>query len=205
LKLAALHSLSKTGAEAQDLPTSVIDRKEIKHLNRPSKSFYEFTAHIETIFVENPTIDMMMACSAGNLLESIQENVVGNELMRTKFFELSGGDDDFGENILIELMERVSTKFKHVRGRWFAKLMNGQVGGTCAAVDEASTRGGAAAKGHASKVAAAKIKKEEVASLHQTVLVGTLAGQITLGDEDESAKMPDAGFSDSDLNGSVGK
>jgi hypothetical protein len=202
-KLAVLHSLTKSDAETQELPTSVIDRKEIKHLYRPSKSFYEFIAHIETIFVQNLTVEMMMAYSAGNLLESIREAIVGNELMRTKFFELSGGDDDFGESISSELMDYVLIKFKHMRGRWFVKLMNGQVGGTYDAVDKASTRSGVAAKGRASKVAAAKTDNEEIENMYARVEEGVLSGEITLGDEDESAEIPDAAIIDSDSDGSI--
>jgi hypothetical protein len=86
--------------------------------------------------------------------------------MRTKFFELLGGDEDFGENISTELLDYALTKFKHMRERWFVKSMNGQVGGTYDAVDKASTRSGVAAKGRASKVAADKTEIEEIETMY---------------------------------------
>jgi hypothetical protein len=86
-----------------------------------------------------------------------------------------------------------------MRGRWFVKPMNGQVGGTFDAVDKASTRSGVAAKGRASNGAAATTEKEEIETMYQRAEAVVLSRQ----GEDESAEIPDAGINDSDSDSSI--
>jgi hypothetical protein len=153
-------SISQEEAELQNIPTALIKMRERKHLRRPSAAFYSFISHVETVFMENMNFDMMVAYSSGNILEEIKLAILQNPVLRSIFFDLFPAEAGFTDDIKEEIMKYAMQKFKRMRGKWFSKAMDGQIGKTYDKVAKAATRDGVAAKGLASKTAALKRENE---------------------------------------------
>jgi len=140
------------------LPVSLIDRREAgKSFFRCSESFYDFICTVESVYLANLTLKMMLAHAGGSLCSAINNGVVNNKEIREKFAELAEtatiDDEEQRNDIFAFLMER----YVNMRGRWFVKIMKGQQG-VKNILDNAATRKKVASAVACSQAAAAARK-----------------------------------------------
>jgi len=151
------HSISPVESQKQGVPTSLIERREMKRLHRPSFKFFEFVCRIESIFMENFTVDMMVAYSTGNLVNEIAMAIQTKNEILQEFRTLY--DNYVTDAAARKVLSYMLDKYAHMRGRWFVKSINAQEGNTLEVVDKLPTRAGVGAAVKASKAAAEAIRK----------------------------------------------
>ena len=121
---ASNNQLSFRDAVKLNLPTEMIDRKEISACCRPSKEFFEFICRVETIFVANFTVKAMQSHVAGNLLEEISKATI--VALGPKFTNLCPDALKEDEPKKRDILSFALLKFKRMRGAWFEKAIKGQ-------------------------------------------------------------------------------
>ena len=151
-KFSEYNSVTKEEAAKLGLPTYVVDRKEAKRLTRPNKAFFDYICHIETIYLTNVTTSMMLAYIAGDLFKKISSKIMADERQQHMFCALlppemreEMSDEDVAKVALL-MNKYILTKFKRMRGRWFAKALEGQSTKGSTAVDTMATRPNVATK-----------------------------------------------------------
>lgn len=197
--MAKAHSLTEEQAKDQDLPTRVIERKEMKNLKRPSRAFFDFICHLEAIYMQNLTVAMMLAFSGGDLLSQIAGAISRNNEVRDDFKALipplKEGTTAMTAGELCRMLGYVLKKYKRMRGRWFVKAVAGQ---TCkGAVAKMPTRAKVAANAEAANCGSKA--KEEATSSDDVMSLGEEAlGKMYLNAEANVSSMEDGSDDDSD-------
>lgn len=81
---------------------------------------------VESVFLKNLTLSMMVAYDKGDLIIAIGDAILGRDEIRSKFDDLAeeAGIDDGAQRK--ELFEYVINLFTGMRGRWFIKTVRGQ-------------------------------------------------------------------------------
>jgi hypothetical protein len=73
----------------------------------------------------NATTAMMVAYSDGSLFDEIKKAIVENTEIQGSFMK-DLGLEEFSEKKRTILLDYILTKFKNIRGRWFANKIRGQ-------------------------------------------------------------------------------
>ena len=121
-------SIAPANDEPRDL-YSMIRRREQKDLNRPCIRLIEYLCYVEATFIQNFTVQMMIAYSGENLLASIQQGIKSAPHLRNKFFTLfAEGQIEAGEADKELVMDFVLNKFKNMRGKYLCKAIKTQKG-----------------------------------------------------------------------------
>ena len=85
---ATLHSIGRESAKEADLPISLVELRQKKCLFFASKSYFLFIKTIESVYVKNLTLKMMMAYVDGDLVEAINAALLASEIIRDEIFAL---------------------------------------------------------------------------------------------------------------------
>lgn len=127
---AVAHSLTKEEAEKAELPTSMVEQREKHQGNssfaRCSRAYFDFMQVVESTFLHNLNLKMMVAYDRGDLIIEIGDALLASNEIRAKFDELveeAGIEDD---DLRKEIFEYVINLFTGMRGRWFIKTVRGQ-------------------------------------------------------------------------------
>lgn len=127
---------------------------------RPSKEFFQFILRIETIYIQNLTIDMMLSHYEGDLLQEIARSIETDSSVMSQFRMMAAGMD-LPDNLLDEILTYVLTKFARMRGNWFMKALSGQASVSHKAVAQMATRKNVAAVSAAASAASAARRKAD--------------------------------------------
>ena len=77
--------ITKLQAKATKLPYELVEIREKKNLFYPNELFFRFICFIESIYIKNLTIGMMMAYLDGDLLQAIDEKIKASEVVKANF------------------------------------------------------------------------------------------------------------------------
>lgn len=149
-----LHNRGFNYAKSNNLPYTLVQMREKKNLFYVSKEYFEFICLIESIYVKNLTMNMMMAYNDGNLLQIIDGEIYKNEFVREKFFALYGDESSTGVQAeegdcemeqddeeadanekeewkmadRLEVLRFILTRYIRMRGCWFVKALKNNEG-----------------------------------------------------------------------------
>ena len=120
----AHNSLNAEFAKTASLPTSLVERRKKKRGAKMycTQQFYDFMCFLESIYLNNLNLEMMMAHANGDLIHEIKEKILVSEAVTSKFSLLC----DFGEEAVDgkkakRLIEYISKKYANMRGTYFVK------------------------------------------------------------------------------------
>ena len=167
LEFANSNAMTLEDAEIAGLPTSTVEHRQLVKLFCPSQRFFNFIQVIEANFVENLTVEMMIAYDDGSLIEVICSSLKENNDIYNQFTCLFDDINDYPAKIVKDIFDFVFLRFKRMRGRWFINSMRAEHGGKSKCVDDFSTRGRVIAQSQISKEKAAlssAILKESTSS-----------------------------------------
>jgi hypothetical protein len=122
------YSISKKDALDEGLPSEVVDRREKTALHRSSKQFFFlFIQGIESVFLSNLNLKMMMAYSDGNLCEGIRRGIMTNDTIVGEFIHMCNNVENMPLEISVrmDIMAFALKKYVNMRGHWFLKTMKG--------------------------------------------------------------------------------
>ena len=90
-----------------------------------TQQFYDFVSFIESIYLKNLNLEMMMAHASGDLIHEIKEKILVSDAVTSKFYLFC----DLGEvavdgKTAKRLIEYIAIKYANMRGTFFVKHMN---------------------------------------------------------------------------------
>jgi hypothetical protein len=160
------YSISKKDALDEGLPSEVVDRREKTALHRSSKQFFFlFIQGIESVFLSNLNLKMMMAYSDGNLCEGIRRGIMTNDTIVGEFIHMCNNVENMPLEISVrmDIMAFALKKYVNMMGHWFLKTMKGHQKGfkDDAISGKAATRTKVAATIACSKAKADALKERD--------------------------------------------
>ena len=69
------------------LPTTLTERRQISEMIYSDESYFKFVKYIPSIYVNNLTLEIMIAFDDGNLIEKINERIRGDTDVKSVFIE----------------------------------------------------------------------------------------------------------------------
>eukprot|EP00986_Skeletonema_menzelii_P017931 scaffold22977_cov154-Skeletonema_menzelii.AAC.2 len=83
-----LHNRGIDYAKENNLPYTLVQMREKRRLFYVSKEYFDFICLLESTYVKNLTMNMLMAYNDGNLLQTIDCAIYTSEFVRQRFFKL---------------------------------------------------------------------------------------------------------------------
>ena len=90
----ASHTCDERAAKTLRLPISLVERRKRRASVYCSREYFGFICLIESIFLANLTLKMMLAYNDGNIVAKIKESILSHDGMRDQFSSLAGSDND---------------------------------------------------------------------------------------------------------------
>jgi len=166
-RFALEHSLEEQEATEQTLPISLVKRRKRRAQVFSTKIYFDFISFVESVYLDNLTLDMMMAYADGDIIHAIKTAILDSEVAREKFMAICNNEDTterFSDDEAIKLMKYIMERYANMRGSYFVKHLKG-TGNGGSAVDKL-VRGQATRTkvitAAASSKAAAEARKEGV-------------------------------------------
>jgi hypothetical protein len=108
-----------------DLPTSLVERRKWRASVYCSREYFDFVCFVESTYLANLTLKMMMAYNDGDIISKIKFGILSHDDLRDRFSCLSGSDNKDDNCLLLAfLMER----YANMRGTFFVKHLKGNSG-----------------------------------------------------------------------------
>jgi hypothetical protein len=98
---AALHTFDEQSAKAMNLPKSLVERRKRRVSVYCIGEYFEFICLVESIYIANLTLKMMLAYNKGNIVTVIKTSILGSK------------DDDDNTLLLMYIIERYSHSGEH--------------------------------------------------------------------------------------------
>jgi hypothetical protein len=122
---AALHTIDEQSAKAMNLPTSLVERRKWRALVYCTREYFDFICLVESSYLANLTLKMMLAYNKGNIVTVIKMSILLHEATMASFSCLSDSkNDDDNKLLLMYIIERYS----HMQGIYFVKHLKGNSG-----------------------------------------------------------------------------
>ena len=122
---AASQTIDESAAKRMSLPTSLVERRKRRASVYCTREYFDFLCRIESIFLANLTLKMMLAYSDGDIVTRIKTSILSHNEMRGKISFLSGSDN-YSENQL--LLTYIVERYANMRGTYFVRHLKGNCG-----------------------------------------------------------------------------
>ena len=132
------HSVTLSVAKEKCLPTTLTERRQLSKLLYSDELFFKFIQFIESIYVDNLTLEMMIAFDDDSLIEQINEGIRCDTDVDGVFLELCSPQNSDEVNDFI--YDFILLRYKRMRGRWFVKSMQAEQGRKYKEVEDLPTR-----------------------------------------------------------------
>ena len=108
-----------------DLPTSLVEKRKWRASVYCSREYFGFICLIESIFLANLTLKMMLAYNDGNIVAKIKESILSHDGMRDQFSSLAGSDNDVDNQLILSY---IIERYANMRGTYFVRHLKGNSG-----------------------------------------------------------------------------
>jgi hypothetical protein len=98
---AASQTIDESAAKRMSLPTSLVERRKRRALVYCTREYFDFLCRIESIFLANLTLKMMLAYSDGDIVTRIKTSILSHNEMRGKISFLLGSDNNAENQLLL--------------------------------------------------------------------------------------------------------
>jgi hypothetical protein len=122
---AASHTCDERTAKFLDLPTSLVEKRKRRASVFCSREYFGFICLIESIFLANLTLKMMLAYNDGNIVAKIKESILSHDGMRDRFSSLAGSDNDVDNQLILSY---IIERYANMRGTYFVRHLKGNSG-----------------------------------------------------------------------------
>ena len=141
-------------AKSAGLPTSLVDRRKRGKQIYCTKQYYDFICLVESVYLANLTLKMMVAYDDGNIISRIKPSLLANTFVQERFaalFAFSGGTAIEAEQK--QILEYIMDRYANMRGNFFARHLKYNCGDLLAKrVDNQATRTKVLHAAHCTKV-----------------------------------------------------
>eukprot|EP00984_Skeletonema_dohrnii_P013631 scaffold5653_cov95-Skeletonema_dohrnii-CCMP3373.AAC.6 len=126
-----LHKRHVEYAKENKLPYSMVQLRQKKKLIYVTKDYFEFICLIESIYVKNLSMKMMMAYNSGDLVKVIDGAIMKSETVLKRFFALFEDEEDDDEiSEARDTLRFILDRYIRMRGCWFVKALRSNRGET---------------------------------------------------------------------------
>ncbi len=117
----ALHTIDEQSAKALNLPTSLVVRRKQSALVYCICKYFDFFV-VESIYLANLTLKMMLAYNNGNIVTVIKMSILFHKATMDSFSCLSGSKNDENNKLLLMY---IIERYSHMRGTYFVRHFKG--------------------------------------------------------------------------------
>ena len=135
VQFASRHSIDVARAKAAQLPYEVVELRQKRSLIFCSKKYYEFICVVESTYIQNLTLKMMLAYADGDLVNAIHQALYASEKIRSMFFALNTAtaeateeEQEEEQQSQLEIMKFILDRYVRMRGCWFVKFLKNNQG-----------------------------------------------------------------------------
>ena len=115
--------ISQKELKTAGLPCALVELRQKKKLYYASEAYFGFILFLESIYLKNLTLRMMMAHSDGDLVKAIHDYVILSDEVRSKFSDLFENDSEVEVEDRMTILKYIAERYVHMRGCWFVKFM----------------------------------------------------------------------------------
>jgi hypothetical protein len=115
---AALHTCDERAAKTMRLPISLVDRRKWWAWIYCSREYFDFICRVESIFLANLTLKMMLAYNNGDIVARITESILSHDGMRDRFSHLLGSDNDVDNQLILSY---IIERYAKIWGTYFVR------------------------------------------------------------------------------------
>ncbi len=118
---AASHTCDERAAKTLSLPISLVERRKRRASVYCSREYFDFICRVESIFLANLTLKMMLAYNDGDIVTRIKKSILLHDGMRVRFSRLLGSENEVDNQLILSY---IIERYANMRGTYFAKLPN---------------------------------------------------------------------------------
>lgn len=122
-QFATSHNTTIDTAKQASLPYELVELRQKKILFYASEAYFNFIRLVESIYIKNLTMSMMLAYADGDLVKAIDAKIKSSDRVQAVFFSLFSSDNVLGESDKLDIMHYVLERYLKMRGCWFVKHM----------------------------------------------------------------------------------
>ncbi len=126
LKFSKAHSIDEDISKSSKLLTSLVERRKRNLSVYCSHDYFEFVCFIESVYLANLSLKMMMTYTGGDINARIKTSIIGNQAVRDRFAALL--DNQFDACKCSELMAYISERYAYMWGTFFVCHLKGNGG-----------------------------------------------------------------------------
>ena len=90
-----------------------------------SKHYFEFICFVDSTYLHNLTLEMMMAYAHGDLINVIKRHMLDNKHVMVKFRFQYNNDSVYSKSECQKLLKYIFERYANMRGTYFAKHLKG--------------------------------------------------------------------------------
>ena len=113
--------MERDEANEASLPTSLVERRKRMAKMYASSEYFDFICFIESIFLSNLTLEMMMAYCDGDLIHEIKVHATSSNEVYEKFASLCKLDPELSKDDRSQLLKYILERYSNMRGTYFVK------------------------------------------------------------------------------------
>ena len=136
-RFADQHIINEEVAAAEDLPVSLVKKRNTRALLFSSAEYFDFICFVESVFVDNLTLEMMVGHPEGNIIQFVKSYLLKSDEVMLKFDGLCG-DGCYSSEEKQLVIKYVMDRYANMRGTYFVKYMSGSQGASATDAQVAS-------------------------------------------------------------------
>ena len=105
-RFAAAQTINGCAAKSMDLPTSLVERRKRRASVYCSRECFDFVCFVESTYLANLTLKMMMAYNDGDTISKIKFGILSHDDSRDRFSCLSGSNNKDDNCLLLAYIWR---------------------------------------------------------------------------------------------------
>jgi len=120
------HSIGEKEAKDQDLPVSLVLKRTNRSLLFCSPEYFKFICFVESVYLDNLTLEMLVGHPEGNIIQVIKSFVLGSDIALKQINDLCSDDENscsIEDNMLI--LKYIMDRYANMRGTYFVKFLSG--------------------------------------------------------------------------------
>jgi hypothetical protein len=100
-RFAAVHTIDESAANTMNLPTSLVEMRKQRASVFCIQEYFDFVHLVESIFLMNLTLKMMLAYNDCNVVTKIKTSILLHNKTRDRFTCLYGSDNDVDNQLIL--------------------------------------------------------------------------------------------------------
>jgi hypothetical protein len=126
-KCSEQHNIGEKEAKVQDLPVSLVLKRTNRSLLFCSPEYFKFICFVESVYLDNLTLEMLVGHPEGNIIQVIKSFILGSDIALKKINDLCSSDDEnvYSTEEKMLILKYIMDRYANMRGTYFVKFLSG--------------------------------------------------------------------------------